>query len=63
MDPTIVGALIGGGFAVASGVHAHGRLMASLKPFMGPAKFVTWTISTADGRPSLAGVLERLASG
>jgi hypothetical protein len=41
----------------------HVRLMASLKPFMGPTKFVTWTISAADGRPSLAGALERLASG
>ena len=39
------------------------RLMTSLKPFMGPTKFVTWTISAADGRPSLAGALERLASG
>jgi len=25
-------------------------------------KFVTWTISPADGRPSLAGALERLVS-
>ena len=41
----------------------HVRLMASLKPVMGPTKFVTWTISAADGRPSLAGALERLASG
>ena len=41
----------------------HVRLMISLKPVMGPAKFVTWTIYAADGRPSLAGALERLASG
>jgi Domain of unknown function (DUF3291) len=41
----------------------HARLMTSLKPFMGPTKFVTWTIPAADGRPSLAGALERLASG
>ena len=32
----------------------HVRLMASLRPVMGPAKFVTWTIYAADGRPSLA---------
>ena len=41
----------------------HVRLMASLKPVMGPATFVTWTISAADGRPSLAGALERPVSG
>ncbi len=41
----------------------HVQLMASLKPLMGPTKFVTWTISASDGRPSLAGALERLASG
>jgi hypothetical protein len=45
------------------GTPPHIRLMASLKPFMGPTKFVTWTISAADGRPSLASALERLASG
>jgi hypothetical protein len=41
----------------------HVQLMTSLKPYMGPTKFVTWSISAADGRPSLAGALERLASG
>ena len=41
----------------------HAGLMASLKPVMGPAMFATWTISAADGHPSLAGALERLASG
>lgn len=41
----------------------HVGLMASLKPFMGPTKFVTWTIHAADGHPSLARALERLASG
>jgi len=41
----------------------HARLMTSLKPFMRPTKFVTWTITAEDGRPSLAGALERLASG
>jgi len=36
--------------------------MTSLKPYMGPAKFVTWTISAADGRPGMAGALEHLAT-
>jgi hypothetical protein len=40
----------------------HVQLMTSLKPLMGPTKFITWTISAADGRPSLAGAVERLAS-
>jgi len=39
------------------------QLMGSLKPLMGPAKFLTWQISAADGHPTLAGALERLASG
>jgi len=41
----------------------HAGLMASLKPFMGPTKFVTWSIRAADGRPGLADALARLASG
>jgi heme-degrading monooxygenase HmoA len=41
----------------------HVQLMTSLKPYMGPTKFVTWTISAADGLPSMAGALEHLASG
>ena len=41
----------------------HVQLITSLKPLMGPTKFVTWTISAADGRPSMAGALEHLASG
>ena len=41
----------------------HVQLMTSLKPHMGPTKFLTWTISMTDGRPNLAGALERLASG
>jgi hypothetical protein len=40
----------------------HVQLMTSLKLLMGPTKFVTWRIPAADGRPSLAGALERLAS-
>lgn len=39
------------------------QVMTSLKPYMGPTKFVTWTISAADGRPSMAGALDHLASG
>jgi quinol monooxygenase YgiN len=41
----------------------HVQLMTSLKPYMGPTKFVTWSITAADGRPTLAAALERLASG
>ena len=41
----------------------HVQLMTSLKPLMGPTKFVTWSITAADGRPSLAAALEGLASG
>jgi quinol monooxygenase YgiN len=41
----------------------HVQLMTSLKPLMGPTKFVTWMISAADGRPSMAAALEHLASG
>ena len=40
----------------------HMGLMTSLRPFMRPTKFATWKISAADGRPSLAGALQRLAS-
>ncbi len=41
----------------------HVGVMTSLKPFMGPTKFVTWQISAADARPSMTGALEHLASG
>jgi quinol monooxygenase YgiN len=41
----------------------HLQVMTSLKPFMGPTKFVTWTVSAADGRPSMAAALEHLAAG
>ena len=40
----------------------HIRLMSSLKPFMGPTKFVQWQITAADGRPSWAGALDRLSA-
>jgi hypothetical protein len=39
------------------------QIMTSLMPFMGPTKFVTWTIPAADGRPNIAGGPEHLASG
>ncbi len=38
----------------------HGQLMADLAPEMGPTKFVRWTITGADGRPSWSDVLRRL---
>ena len=38
----------------------HGRLMADLAPDMGPTKFVRWTITGADGRPSWSDALRRL---
>ena len=41
----------------------HIQLMTSLKPGMGPTKFVTWKISAADGRPTMTDALEHLASG
>ena len=37
--------------------------MISLKHFMGPTKFVTWTATAADGHPSMAAALEHLAAG
>lgn len=43
------------------GAAPHLLIMSSLKPLMGPTKFVTWTISVADGRPTMAGALEHLA--
>ena len=41
----------------------HADLMHSLRPGMGPTKFVTWTISQADGRPDWPAALRRLESG
>lgn len=41
----------------------HAQLMNSLKPLMGPTKFVQWDIKVADGRPSFGGALEHLGSG
>jgi hypothetical protein len=41
----------------------HVQIMNSLKPFMGPTKFVTWTVAAAEGLPSMDSALEHLASG
>src|SRR5258708_28498366 len=41
----------------------HGQLMTSLKPFMRPTQFVTWTISAADNRPTMACSLHHLGYG
>jgi hypothetical protein len=41
----------------------HVQVMTLLKPNMGPTRFVTRTISAADGRPGTGGALEDLASG
>jgi hypothetical protein len=38
----------------------HVVLMNSLKPIMGPTKFVQWEIDGDDGRPTRAGAFERL---
>jgi len=40
--------------------HPHDELMASLAPEMGPTKFVRWTITGSDGRPSWNEALDRL---
>ena len=38
----------------------HVGVMSSLKPFMGPTRFVQWEITAADGRPSWPEALDRL---
>jgi quinol monooxygenase YgiN len=40
----------------------HLGVMDSLKPHMGPTKFVQWNITAADGLPGWSGALERLGS-
>ena len=40
--------------------HPHDRLVAELSPAMGQTKFVRWTISGADGRPSWDDALVRM---
>ena len=39
----------------------HGALMADLSPEMGATKFVRWTISGSEGRPSWSDALRRLS--
>ena len=39
----------------------HVQIMNSLKPLMGPTKFVTWTVAADQGRPSMDSALEHLA--
>jgi hypothetical protein len=39
----------------------HVGVMSSVKPHMGPTKFVQWKITPSDGRPDWTGALERLA--
>ena len=43
-----------------AGADAHGELMRTLRPEMGPTKFVRWTIRGAEGRPSWDDALRRL---
>jgi hypothetical protein len=40
--------------------HPHDRLMADLAPAMGTTRFVRWTLSGTDGRPSWEDALTRL---
>jgi heme-degrading monooxygenase HmoA len=40
----------------------HVGVMTSLRPVMGPTKFITWMIPAAGGRPTLTDALQRLAS-
>ena len=40
--------------------HPHDQLVVALRPEMGETKFVRWTVSGSDGRPSWKAALERL---
>jgi len=40
----------------------HVEIMTSLKPLMEPTKFVYWSITAADGRPSFTDAMEHLAA-
>jgi hypothetical protein len=40
--------------------HPHDQLVVALAPEMGETKFVRWTVSGADGRPSWKEALDRL---
>jgi uncharacterized protein DUF3291 len=39
----------------------HVQIMSSLKPVMNPTKFIFWSITAADGRPTFEDALGRLA--
>lgn len=43
-----------------AGGSPHGELMTGLAPEMGTTKFVRWTITGSDGRPSWTDALQRL---
>ena len=49
-----------GALASFADTSPHRELMAELSPEMGPTKFVRWTISGSDGRPSWSDALRRL---
>lgn len=40
--------------------HPHDQLVVARTPEMGETKFVRWSVSGSDGRPSWKGALERL---
>jgi hypothetical protein len=40
----------------------HVEVMSSLRPLMDPTRFVRWTITLADGRPTWQQALDRLGS-
>lgn len=40
----------------------HVEVMRSLRPVMGPTKFVQWQVTGGDGRPSWSTAMERLAA-
>jgi hypothetical protein len=49
-----------GALTAFSDTSPHRDLMTGLSPEMGPTKFVRWTISGSDGRPSWSEALRRL---
>jgi hypothetical protein len=48
--------------AAFAAAEPHRTLMSKLAPEMGPTRFVRWTMSGADGRPSWNDALRRLSS-
>ncbi len=47
--------------ATFAGSEPHRELMSTLRPEMGPTKFVRWTIRGSDGKPSWGDALQRLS--